>query len=519
MRKVKVVLTVVVGLGGCACVGKGGAASDATTSSGDSLGENGAGPVDADAELPCYEPGKAPINDWFDMLYHKSAAQPGAEEQAELACPLTEEEFVTVADKVPYLVLGGNPAAQTVLPAGAQCPSGFECLPTPSPWNSLVCDFQPTCFGQFPALAYSPTVYKGKYVLTPWDQLQNAHPLSALDAALDGVLFDTGDTGAEFYQTFPSKYGSTVLRETYKLAAAEVLVGGKCPAEHLTAPDAEQIEPKDAEHPIECKYKEVCGLRQIKPACTSPPDAKRDVLVQYGRFVQYVVFKDFKGVKNCHVVTWTYCCGPVLMLEPEDIKALLSAPNLCSGTYDEPTYVNVVSKSMKEAGLVNLGPIYDWCSYDADAQGCWDLGPATLCLDDARAMAYVTFNCEPISHCSEVVGGRRIWDRERCEFLDVVERFYRSTWFMAYAMERDQDSGKWYYTLVPCKCTGRPEGGIGECDFDKPLWHYETGEIMKFEYRPPEELFAHIPDYQDGCQERLAKAFAPEGEQGEANGE
>ncbi len=215
-------------------------------------------------------------------------------------CPPPDRSVIREGER---LILGGDPLNKTTLPPGAECPTGFERLPritTPDPGSW----FQPTCWGVgYATRVPEPAILEGKYLL------------SGLDA------FSLGDPGAFWAQPFD--YLNNIGKGGFE---------GDAWDDYYISNYLDQLWPDVAlgAHPPPTI---VDGKMQVCAAKDGPwvDMEKREVVAQFGGFFTEVGIDNFQTANGC-VIPWliveTYCCGPILMLWPEDIAELRSDPAL-----------------------------------------------------------------------------------------------------------------------------------------------------------------------------------------------
>ncbi len=199
-------------------------------------------------------------------------------------CPPRDRSVIREGER---LILGGDPAHKTTLPHGAQCPEGFERLPQdwkpdPASW------FQPTCWDVgYATRIPEPASLDGQYILSGLDAFYLADPGAIWAQSLLWV-------SAGGYQNGPP------------------WIAAPWPDGALLAYPPPAIE--------DGKMK-VCAA---KDAPWVDMD-KREVVAQYGEFFTRVVIRKFETASGC-IIPWldvlTYCCGPILMLWPEEITEL-----------------------------------------------------------------------------------------------------------------------------------------------------------------------------------------------------
>ncbi len=383
------------------------------------------------------------------------------------------------------LFLGGDPERKWGLPKGAQCAVGFECLPPVNPVLAQVCDFQPTAFGVLPLLVYEPVVYNGQYLMAGADQGKNADPSAVV--ALNQARFFPSEWGIEWFPDFSGlKYFPP------------------CPPEHLTVPLEEaRALWKGATGPLLPPNETVLTTEPRFPPCTSkeswvPP--KREMLAQWGPFVQYVIFENFKGMKSCNIAVKTYACGPVLMFTEEDFDFVqaLNASDVCGGVSEKhspvPITRTIVSKSMMEAGLDDLPPIYDWCKVSGNScrqAGVCEYCYGTACDDQAwyqRCFPDYYPPVEPFCLGNEESG-------------EGVPRPGSFSLFPVpgYSMVWNGEENAHDFDLLLCECDPSGDGSLSGCT--KPEEYFY--QPRRFRYISPEKQFERIPEFLDGCSDRL----------------
>lgn len=423
---------------------------------------------------PCDHPFFYP---WFG---ERLCSMDTREMEASFGCP-SLGSFAAPPDE--RLFFGGDPGRKWGLPKGAQCPAGFECLPPVNIELAPVCDFQPTAFGVLPNLVYEPVIHKGQYLMAGADQGKNADPSAVVALNLE--------------RFFPPVWGIQWLPDLSGLRYFP-----PCPREHLTIPleEARAVWPsgKGLFHPDETVF----TTEPRFPLCTSkepwanPP--KREMLTQWGPFVQYVIFQDFKGVKSCNIAAKTYACGPVLMFTEEDFDFILGmdAIEACAGVSDGdfPGAISrtIVSKSMKDAGLDDLPPLYDWCKVSGNS--CRQAGVCEYCYGTACDDHLWYQRCFPDDF--PPVDPFCLGDEE------VGERVPRPGSFSlfplpGYSMVWNEKENTYDFRLLLCDCDPSGDGSLRAC---RPPFHYQLSPLR---YIPPEKQFERIPEFLEGCSERL----------------
>ncbi len=400
-------------------------------------------------------------------------------------CPFKDFSSVPLGER---LIFGGDPSRKWGLPAGAQCPAGFECLPPVNPAFAEVCDFQPTAFGVLPILVYEPITYNGQYLMAGADQGKNADPsaILALNPRMFYPLLDHPVLGCCWE---PTLYGFNFFPP--------------CPAEHLTVPIEEARSMWDE---INRRFVEHFGGPPLNaeprfPPCTSKEPwqnpSPREMLSQWGPFVQYVVFPSFKGVKKCNIAVKTYACGPVLMFTGEDFEAVMSLDEteLCKGAdMDYSTgkiAKTIVSKGMKDAGLDGLGAIYDWCKVDGDS--CRDAAVCEYCYGAPCGLHESVRLCWPHDD-----GPMEPFCTEDEEVGNGVPRPGSFPLFPVpgYIMRWDPTKQDWDFAWTICTCDPSGEGKVASCGVSAPAEDF-------LPFISPSKQFERIPEFLEGCSDRL----------------
>ncbi len=382
------------------------------------------------------------------------------------------------------LFFGGDPERKWGLPKGAQCPVGFECLPPVNIVLAQVCDFQPTAFGVLPLLVYEPVIHNGQYLMAGADQGKNADPSAVL--ALNKERFFPPDLGIEW---FPDFHGLKYFPP--------------CPPEHLTVP-LEEARARWQDEVDPFLSDDVLMTEPRYPPCTSkepwanPP--KREMLTQWGPFVQYVIFKDFKGMKSCNIAVKTYACGPVLMFTEEDFDFILGmdASEVCAGVSDRhspvPIRRTIASKSMKDAGLDDLPPIYDWCKVSGNScrqAGVCEYCYGTACDDQAWYQRCFPDDYPPVEpFCDE--------DEESGERVPRPGSFSLFP-VPGYSMVWNEEQNTYDFDLLLCECDPSGDGSLYGCR--APDEHIQ--QPRRFRYISPEKQFERIAEFLEGCPDRL----------------
>lgn len=382
------------------------------------------------------------------------------------------------------LFLGGDPARRWGLPKGAQCPSGFECLPPVSPEFAEVCDFQPTAFGAIPILVYEPIAFNGRYLMAGADQGKNADPSAIISLNLHRFFEPLG---------FAIEWEPTLRGLRFY---------PPCPAEHLTIPLEEArailrgiIDPTGSNGLLLDTDPRFPPCSSMQP-WVNPP--QREMLAQWGPFVQYVVFQDFKE-KKCNIAVKTYACGPVLMFTDEDFEFIMNmdAEEVCVGSefdyYTGKIHRTIVSKSMKDAGLDDLPPIYDWCKVAGDS--CRDAAVCEYCYGTACDNQRWYHRCYPDYYppaepfCNT--------DAETGEHVPRPGSFNLFP-VPGYWMVWNQEDQAYDFDLLMCECNPSGDGSVSRCRRES---HYDSPP--RFRYIPPSKQFERIPEFLEGCSERL----------------
>ncbi len=228
-------------------------------------------------------------------------------------CPPPDRSVIREGER---LILGGDPAKKTTLPPGAECPAGFERLPQdwkpePGLW------FRPTCWD----VAYAtripePAILDGQYILSGLDAFYLADPGATWAASLEWI-----NAGA-YYWAVP-------------------LLPKPWPEGALQAYPAPTIEDRKMR---------VCAA---KDAPWVDMD-RREVVAQYGGFFVNVRVRNFRTDTGC-TIPWfdimTYCCGPILMLWPEEIAELrASLGKRCEAIRDYYEYLDETSMYPQDKG-------------------------------------------------------------------------------------------------------------------------------------------------------------------------
>ncbi len=289
-------------------------------------------------------------------------------------CPPPDRSVVREGER---LILGGDPDKKTTLPRGAHCPEGFERLPQgfrpdPASW------FQPTCWGVgYATRIPEPAVLDGKYILAGLDAFYLAYPGAGTVSALN-VLNEVGiqrlweyatpwpDPALGKYQPFGGYPPPTIEEGKMKVCAAK---------------DAPWVDMD-----------------------------RREVVAQFGGFFVDVHIQNFQTDSDCVIPRLTvrsYCCGPILMLWPEEIAVLRSAlVEQCKETRKraEEEAKKWGTEHKEQWGLFVVAPRtkgLEWLGFDPE-RSPWTEGPngPWTCSEAAACEVCVAMNsgCHGVSH-------------------------------------------------------------------------------------------------------------------------
>lgn len=257
-------------------------------------------------------------------------------------CPPADRSVIGEGQR---LILGGDPAHKTTLPEGAQCPQGFERLPRVVLPHEA-CGFQPTCWEVGAATRIpEPAILDGKYILSGLDAIYLADPLAGWSNAhhlfeLNEYGFDNrlwgGANGWESLANVPRRCEGTL--ENGECQGCWVL-DDPWPSLALQATPPPAVE--DGRMKV-CAAKEGPWIDMDR----------REVVAQYGGFFTDVIIRDFRtGECTLPVLRMrTHCCGPILMLWPEEIAELRASL--------EPICLEKRAKAMEEASKHGTEPFY-----------------------------------------------------------------------------------------------------------------------------------------------------------------
>lgn len=272
----------------------------------------------------------------------------------ESRCPPSDPSVLSEGER---LLLGGDPANKTTMPRGAQCPSGFERLPRiVVPTEG--CAFTPTCWGANVVTRIpEPAVMDGKYVLSGLDALLLADPYlysHGVHWVLNPEDYINGN-GVDHFRVFMSMpqrcsrtdddgrcTGCLEFEDPWPFWSLQAMVP-------LTRLDEEHVE--------------LCAARNGPVVDIS----ERETLAHYGSFyVRVLVPYEVLG-QTLTVQLLTYCCGPVLMLWPEDAKlAVQTAKKRCQDLMDEA----LRNLSNPEYELANPDLLVNVCRQRLKGENC-----------------------------------------------------------------------------------------------------------------------------------------------------
>lgn len=229
-------------------------------------------------------------------------------------CPPPDQSVIAEGER---LVLGGDPEHKTTLPKGAQCPQGFEKLPR-IVWPSESCWFQPTCWGVGVATRIpEPAILDGQYILSGLDAVYLADPLAGL---ADPVALQTYTENERAYEVGRGWEKGSLLNLDVRCEGTQE--GSRCNGCLVF----EDPWPTLAQHVYPPPVQE--DDRMLVCAAKHGPWVdmnRREVVAQYNGLLARLIVKNFETASGCvipRLFITTYCCGPILMLWPEDIQEL-----------------------------------------------------------------------------------------------------------------------------------------------------------------------------------------------------
>ncbi len=402
-------------------------------------------------------------------------------------CPPSDLSVVRPGERI---ILGGDPSVKSALPRGARCPAGFEYLPkifqyTPS------CEFVPTCTSVVAMRVPEPVIVDGKYLISGLDAPFFVDPAALHESTLSlsaewGYSHFNPEILSVRWWAFTENQDGCFLWSPRLWPG--IIWGGHRYIVNGSQPGMEaELYPETVV---------LCAARN-GPVLSAQD---REVVTQYGSFAQYVHLPNFKGRKNCNILIKTYCCGPILMLEPEDVAELFEDPSLCAEDYEEPTYLIVTARSMSEAGLDDLDPIYDWFQTKtpaevgscANAISCASCA-SNVCLVDPETTGSTYEVCNvPDASCSHgPMCSYDINDYSSEKKPDVWKQLQDRASIQGYRLDLDEVGHPSLLWPVLCTREARQDGTTRiECK-DAPYLFFGA----PLPYRTPEELAAEIPSY------------------------